>query len=92
MGLRLVYHKNGVKTFLKSYLKKKKKTFLKLIVNQCPNGTCYHDLIGISNSLPHKIYCENIVDVALLLFLLNFDSYDSQIMLFNIFIKVVKIS
>ena len=40
----------------------------------------------------HKIYCENVVNVTLLLFLLNSNSYDFQIMLFNIFIRVVKIN
>ena len=48
--------------------------------------------IRISNNLPYKICCENIVDITLLLFLLNLNSCDSQVRLFNIFIiKVVKI-
>ena len=48
--------------------------------------------IRITNRLPYKICCENIVDIALLLFLLNLNSCDSQVRLFNIFItKVVKI-
>ena len=47
--------------------------------------------IRINNSLPHKIYYENVVDVALLLYLLNSNSYESQVKVFNIFIKVVKI-
>ena len=54
--------------------------------------TCqYWTQIRISNSLSHKIYCENIVDVALLLYLLNSNSYDSQVKVFKIFIKVVQI-
>ena len=48
--------------------------------------------IRITNRLPYKICCENIVDIALLLFLLNLNFCDSQVRLFNIFIiKVVKI-
>ena len=47
--------------------------------------------IRINNSLPYKICCENVVEVALLLFLLNLNSCDSLVR-FNIFIiKVVKI-
>ena len=47
--------------------------------------------IRITNRLPYKICCENIVDIALLLFLLNLNSCDSLVR-FNIFIiKVVKI-
>ena len=42
-------------------------------------------------SLRHKIYCENVVDVVLFLYLLNSNSYNSQVKVFNIFIKVVKI-
>ena len=54
--------------------------------------TCqYWIRIRISNNLPHKIYCENVMDVALL-FLLNSNSYESQVKMFNIFIRVVKIS
>ena len=45
----------------------------------------------ISNSLPHKIYCENVVDITLLLYLLNSNSYEYQVKVFNIFIRVVKI-
>ena len=54
--------------------------------------TCqYWTRIKISNSLPHKIYYENIVNVTLLLYLLNSNSYESQVKVFNIFIRVVKI-
>ena len=54
--------------------------------------TCQYLIqIRISNSLPHKIYCENVVDVALLLYLLNSNSYESQVKMFNIFIRMVKI-
>ena len=54
--------------------------------------TCqYWTRIRISNSLPHKIYYENIVNVTLLLYLLNSNSYESQVKVFNIFIRVVKI-
>ena len=54
--------------------------------------TCqYLAQIKISNSLPYKIYCEKIVDVTLLLFLLNSNSCNSQVKVFNIFIRVVKI-
>ena len=51
----------------------------------------YWTRIRINNSLPHKIYYENVVDVALLLYLLNSNSYKSQVKVFNIFIKMVKI-
>ena len=54
--------------------------------------TCqYWTQIRISNSLPHKIYSEKVVNVALLLYLLNSNSYDSQVKVFNIFVRVVKI-
>ena len=58
--------------------------------------TCqYWTRIRISNNLPHKIYCEiceNVVNVvALLLYLLNSNSYNFQVKVFNIFIRVVKI-
>ena len=54
--------------------------------------TCqYWTQIRISNSLPHKIYCENVVNVALLLYLLKSNSYESQVKVFKIFIRVVKI-
>ena len=54
--------------------------------------TCqYWTRIRISNNLPHKIYCENVVDVTLL-FLLNSNSYEPQVKMFNIFIRIVKIS
>ena len=36
-------------------------------------------------------YCENVVDIALLLFLLNLNCYDFQVRVFKIFIRVVKI-
>ena len=51
----------------------------------------YWTRIRINNNLPHKIYYKNVVDVALLLYLLNSNSYESQVKVFNIFIKVVKI-
>ena len=54
--------------------------------------TCqYWTRIKISNSLPYKIYCENVMDVALLLYLLNSNSYDFQVKVFKFYIKVVKI-
>ena len=54
--------------------------------------TCqYWTQIIISNNLPHKIYCENVVDVALLLYLLNSNFYESQVKVFENFIRVVKI-
>ena len=54
--------------------------------------TCqYWTQIRISNRLPHKIYCENVVDVALFLYLLKSNSYESQVKVFNIFIRMVKI-
>ena len=54
--------------------------------------TCqYRTWIKISNNLPYKIYCENIVDVVLLLYLLDLNSYDSQVKVFKIFIRAVKI-
>ena len=55
--------------------------------------TCqYWIRIRISNSLQHKIYSENVVDVVLLLYLLNSNSYYSLVKVFNIFIRVVKIN
>ena len=58
--------------------------------------TCqYWNQIIISNSLPYKIYCKiivkNIVEVILFLYLLNSNTYESQVKVFKIFIKVVKI-
>ena len=54
--------------------------------------TCqYWTQIRISNNLPHKIYYKNVVDVVLL-FLLNSNSYEFQVKVFNIFIRIVKIS
>ena len=54
--------------------------------------TCqYWTRIKINNNLPYKIYCENVVDVALLLYLLNSNSYDFQVNVFDIFIRMVKI-
>ena len=51
----------------------------------------YWTWIRISNNLPHKIYCENVVDVVLLLYLMDLNSYDSQVKVFKIFIRTVKI-
>ena len=54
--------------------------------------TCqYWIQIRINNNLPHKIYCRNIVDITLLLYLLNSNSYEYQVKVFDIFIRVVKI-
>ena len=44
------------------------------------------------NNLPHWICCEIIVNVAILLFLLNPNFCNSQVRMFNIFIRVITIN
>ena len=62
VDMRIInYHNNFITNFMQQIVS------LLLVGKTCQ----YWTRIRISNSLPYKIYYENVVDVALLLYLLN---------------------
>ena len=82
VDMRIInYHNNFITNFMQQIVS------LLLVGKTCQ----YWTRIRISNSLPQKIYCENVVDVTSLLYLWNSNSYESQVKVFNIFIRIVKI-
>ena len=82
VDMRIInYHNNFIINFMQQIVS------LLLVGKTCQ----YWTWIRISNSLPQKIYCENVVDIISLLYLLNSNSYESQVKVFENFIRVVKI-